>query len=238
MRLHGWDDDFADRAIAGYRLFMTLKAQLGDWNATAISPPIIVEQVWQQHILDVDHYIFACDEYCGHRIGHNPDDTLDEENLAERVKAAKIAYRTLNGRDMDEEIWSFDTDNSNSTTNDNNSNNNRNNLEERPSASKRARLEMPSLPTNATRPGGHPITIRVGSYGGTGAYNDTYFKIKPDTKMQKVFDRFALHWGMAADDFSFIFGKRAVLPQHDAIQLGLQDADIIYATTSSAILEE
>lgn len=50
-RLHGWDPSRINRAKLAYRHFMKLKLlQPEDWHATILSPSLIVDKVWHQHI--------------------------------------------------------------------------------------------------------------------------------------------------------------------------------------------
>ncbi|KAL3911113.1 MAG: hypothetical protein SGARI_001802 [Bacillariaceae sp.] len=97
------------KAFLGYRQFIKLKLQQEDWDATILSPSIMVDQVWHQHILDVGKYVKACQEYTGgHLIDHNPDGMMDAAAKAERIKNTKLCLKTLCGKDnIDPEVWNF-----------------------------------------------------------------------------------------------------------------------------------
>ena len=92
-RQFGWTTEFCQRILMAYRQFMELKRQHEDWNATVLSPPWLVDKMWHEHILDVQHYVQACHDYCGNNliIGHNPDGALDPAAQATRIQTTKIA---------------------------------------------------------------------------------------------------------------------------------------------------
>jgi len=77
-RRYGWSDETCQCILVAYREFMELKRQRNDWNATVLVPPTEdVDRMWHEHILDVQHYVKACDDYCGNLIGYDPDAVLN-----------------------------------------------------------------------------------------------------------------------------------------------------------------
>ena len=60
IRVHGWDAPKARRVLAAYRQFLTLKTEHEDWDATVLSPCPLVDQMWQQHVLDVTTATIRC----------------------------------------------------------------------------------------------------------------------------------------------------------------------------------
>jgi hypothetical protein len=84
-RMRGWDEPKCLAVQAAYRQFMVLKVKHKDWSATILSPPEEIDFMWHQHILDVENYIHACWEYCGHLIGHDPDGALDRVARQKRI---------------------------------------------------------------------------------------------------------------------------------------------------------
>ena len=109
QRLYGWTSEFADKGIQGYCLFMKFKLQQEDWNASILSPSLVVDQVWHQHILDALHYYQACTKYTdGHVIGHDPDGGLDQAARAKRVESTKICLKLVFRNNVDAEVWSFE----------------------------------------------------------------------------------------------------------------------------------
>ena len=116
-RVYGWDVALAERALTGYRQFMSFKRQTADYDATLLSPPPMLQRVWQQHILDVHHYAAACEEYCSHLIHHNPDDGVYslahgrmgedlDEDADGRIRATQ-ALVEASSVVLDSDIWSF-----------------------------------------------------------------------------------------------------------------------------------
>lgn len=112
VRLYGWSEPFADKAIKAYLQFIKLKYQLEDWDAVTLLPSVAVDLVWRQHVLDVTHYVRACHEYCGgYVIGYNPDVGLaghsSRDAIYKRAEATKLCVKTLFDRDMDPEVWTW-----------------------------------------------------------------------------------------------------------------------------------
>lgn len=108
-REYGWSQELTAKAIHGYGLFMHLKVSEEDWTATKLSPPLIIDKVWHQHILDVGGYVKCCNDFCGHLMEHNPDGGLDTAARAERIKNTKSLLIDVGDETViDREIWSFD----------------------------------------------------------------------------------------------------------------------------------
>ncbi|CAB9506657.1 expressed unknown protein [Seminavis robusta] len=99
--------DVAEKAITAYKQFIFLKQRTKDWDATIVSPSGSVDIVWHEHILDVKHYVKACNEYCGRLIGHNPDGGLNVAARGDRVKHTKLLLQAIFGDDHDTAVWSF-----------------------------------------------------------------------------------------------------------------------------------
>ena len=117
IRTFGWSNEFAKKALKGYRQFIKLKLQQEDWDASVLSPSNTVDKVWHQHILDVTHYIEACEEYAGRLIGHNPEGSLDVKAREDRIKATKLSLKALFGRSaIDEQVWDFEGNDEKSAT--------------------------------------------------------------------------------------------------------------------------
>mmetsp|Transcript_22348 Transcript_22348/g.46988 ORF Transcript_22348/g.46988 Transcript_22348/m.46988 type:complete len:98 (-) Transcript_22348:236-529(-) len=71
--------------------------------------------------------------------------------------------------------------------------------------------------------GSEPITIRVRDQTG----EETYFKIKKTTKMQKVFDTYASRKGVQASSLRFLLDGERIQPDATPKQLELDDQDQI-----------
>jgi hypothetical protein len=107
MRVLGWNESFSKRTLKGYRQFMELKSVMNDWQETKLSPPIAIQQMWEQHVLDNLNYTDDCFLLFGRVIGHDPDAGLNERSLLDRVKTTKIAFQARYGSDLDMEVWDF-----------------------------------------------------------------------------------------------------------------------------------
>ena len=107
--LYMWDEDFTVRAMEGYLQFMELKANFEDWDCQQLAPSIIIDLVWQQHLLYNKQYNEACENYCGQVIGYDPDAKLLEDGpkQEQQIKTTTIALKALYGRRFDGNVWSF-----------------------------------------------------------------------------------------------------------------------------------
>jgi hypothetical protein len=120
-----WDEVFARRVLKGYRQFLTITAEAQDWRGTKLTPPPLVDKMWEQHTHDIVSYLHDCMLLFGHVMGRNiygfPSPTIYQEirrNTMERLEARF-------GRDYDNEIWthepalvSSNINNNNNTRND------------------------------------------------------------------------------------------------------------------------
>jgi hypothetical protein len=86
---------------------MELKSVMNDWQETKLCAPIAVQQMWEQHILDNLNYTDDCFLLFGRVIGHDPDASLNERAMVDRVKTTKIAFQARYGADLDPEVWDF-----------------------------------------------------------------------------------------------------------------------------------
>ncbi|CAB9498656.1 expressed unknown protein [Seminavis robusta] len=107
--LYVWDEEYTVRALEGYLQFMELKANFEDWDCEHLAPSVVIDLVWQQHLLYNKQYIRACDEYCGALIAYDPDLSLvaDSSTQEQRIKTTKIALKALYGRKYDVDVWNF-----------------------------------------------------------------------------------------------------------------------------------
>jgi hypothetical protein len=79
MKFYGWDELYCRRVLKAYRQFLIIKEKKKDWNAVLLLPSVDVNEMWHQHILDVNNYIHDCMLLCGHVLGHNPDTKISDE---------------------------------------------------------------------------------------------------------------------------------------------------------------
>jgi Ubiquitin-2 like Rad60 SUMO-like len=107
MRVHGFSENFAKRVLRGYRQFMELKSVMNDWQELKLSPPVPINNMWEQHLLDNLNYTEDCLLLFGRVIGHNPDTILEPQALKDRIKTTQIAFQARYGDDLDQEVWDF-----------------------------------------------------------------------------------------------------------------------------------
>ena len=105
MRVYGWDLEKTRKILSAYKQFLALKELYKDWNASIISPSLLVDQMWHQHILDVVNYTHDMILLCGNVVGHNPDGALDTERKAKRDTTTRDALETYFANQYDKEIW-------------------------------------------------------------------------------------------------------------------------------------
>ena len=87
-----------------YKRFLALKVGAGDLDATLLSPPAEVDEVWHAHILDTKHYRTTC-ELLGHGfIDHNPKGGEDTAARDTRRTACLAAYKKAFGAAVPD-IW-------------------------------------------------------------------------------------------------------------------------------------
>ena len=201
-------DEAWDRVDA-YRQFLVLKAASFDVDATKLSPPPLIDRVWHEHVLDTKHYAPACLAAFGHPIYHDPNGDADVEARARRRAATLVALKKVYGDRYDEEFWAFPA--------------------EAPPKRKRAVVKREGTPASRTRrrtttPSDGSITIKIWDMS---SGEDTFFKVKYTTKLDKVFNAFATRKGVAASDLRFLFNGGRVSGEQTVADIGMEDDDQI-----------
>jgi hypothetical protein len=102
IRVYGWDLVKTRKVLKAYRQFLFLKKQYEDWDGTKLSPCTLVDEMWQQHILDVVNYCHDMMLLCGCVLGYNPDETLDDVAKFEKTREGLELHFKNN---FDEDIW-------------------------------------------------------------------------------------------------------------------------------------
>lgn len=97
-------------AIAAYRQFLELKVAMADEDATILSPSLLIDRVWHEHILDTRGYAKACASLLGapRLLHHDADGDLDHAARARRVETTMLCYRARFGRPPEGLAWNFD----------------------------------------------------------------------------------------------------------------------------------
>ena len=198
-------DEAWDRVDA-YRQFLALKAACLDLDATKLSPPPLIDRVWHEHVLDTKHYAPACLAAFGHPIHHDPNGDADVPARARRRAATLVALKKVYGDRYDEEFWAFPA--------------------EAPPKRKRAVVKREGTPASRTRrrtTTPSSLNIRIRDMTG----EETFFKVKTTTKLDKVFNAFATRKGVAASDLRFLLDGARVSGIQTVADIGMKDDDQI-----------
>ena len=181
----------ARERVMAYKQFLSLKAATLDIDATKLSPPPLIDRVWHEHVLDTKRYAPACLAAFGHPIHHDPNGDADVESRARRRAATLVALKKVYPDNYDEEIWAFPA--------------------EAPPKRKRAVVKREGTPASRTRrrtttPSDGSINIRIRDQTG----EETFFKVKLTTKLDKVFNAYSTRKGVRATDLRFLYDGQRV----------------------------
>ena len=113
VRRLGWSGARANDVLAAYQQFLELKINTADFDASILSPPLLVDEMWHLHVLDTKRYKRDCEAMVGRRgpatfIHHDADGDEDTAARNARVAATKLAYRSRFGEAPPLPLWSFD----------------------------------------------------------------------------------------------------------------------------------
>ena len=97
--------DTPEMVLVAYKQFLVLKAENDDFDATKMSPPPVVDQMWHLHILDTRHYADSCLQAFGRVMHHDPDGSVDLAARAARIGSTYLALTTRFGMDFEQGIW-------------------------------------------------------------------------------------------------------------------------------------
>ena len=216
-RKYGWEITFAKKALKGYQHFMRLKKLHEDWNATQLSPSLVVDQVWHMHMMDPRHYVKACQEYCdGEIIGHNPDGGMDYQARKQRRKNTKFGLISMLGkRTLDADIWgSLDEGNVQESKN--------------PMAEPKDAEEGES--DDDSQVGDYHsdnfVTICIREMTG----KKTDFRVPRNMPLEKtLFKKFVKYIGTGFDDFRYIYAQKQMVGHETPNSLSMQEGSTVHA---------
>ena len=192
----------ARNRVMAYKQFLSLKAATLDIDATKLSPPPLIDRVWHEHVLDTKHYAPACLAAFGHPIHHDPNGDADVPARARRRAATLVALKKCYPDNYDEEIWAFPA--------------------EAPHKRKRAVVKREGTPASRTRRRTTtPSSLNIRLRDQTG--EETFFKVKTTTKLDKVFNAFATRKGVAASDLRFLLEGARVRGDQTVADIGMED---------------
>ena len=195
----------ARKRVKAYKQFLALKAATLDIDATKLSPPPLIDSAWHEHVLDTKRYAPACLLAFGHPIHHDPNGDADVGQRALRREATLVALEKVYGDDYDEELWAFPAEAPPRRRR-------RREAEDTPASRTRRRTTTPSS-----------LNIRIRDITG----EETFFKVKTTTKLDKVFNAFATRKGVAATDLRFLLDGARVSGIQTVADIGMKDDDQI-----------
>ena len=196
----------ARKRVTAYKQFLALKAATLDIDATKLSPPELVDSVWHEHVLDTKHYAPACLSAFGHPIHHDPNGDADVQLRYRRREATLVALEKVYGDDYDEEIWAFPA--------------------EAPPTRKRAVVKREDTPASRTRRRTTtPSSLNIRIHDITG--EETFFKVKTTTKLDKVFNAYATRKDVCATSLRFFVDGAGVRGDQTPADIGMGDGDQI-----------
>ena len=67
VRRLGWSAARANDVLAAYQQFLELKINTADFDASILSPPLLVDEMWHLHVLDTKRYKRDCETMVGRR---------------------------------------------------------------------------------------------------------------------------------------------------------------------------
>ena len=194
------EDEVFD-ALAAYKQFMVLKAVCKDFDATKLSPPPLVDEIWHEHILDTRGYRAFCDAAFKQFVDHDPDGVLDCG--ARRVRRERTLHKLKEcfEDEYDRHIWTYPLENS--------------------FKRKYAVVRDEQGPQPSTS--GGSLNIRVRSASG----REEYFKVMPTTPLERVFDAWSTQVGVCAASVRFLFDGSRVRCDQTPADIGMEDGDML-----------
>ena len=156
------DEEEAFDALGAYKQFMVLKAVCKDFDATKLSPPPLVDEIWHEHILDTRGYRAFCDAAFKQFVDHDPDGVLDCGARSVRRERTLHKLKECFEDEYDKSIWTYPLENS----------------------FKRKYAVVRDEPGPQPSTSGGSLNIRVRDASG----EETWFKIMPTTPLERLFN--------------------------------------------------
>ena len=105
VRTIGVKEDKAKKVLRAYKQFLVLKAEGDDFDATKLSPPPLVDEMWHLHVLDTKRYQRQCLQAFDRVIHHDPDGGADAVARATRIGSTHLALTKRFGNSFSKRIW-------------------------------------------------------------------------------------------------------------------------------------
>mmetsp|Transcript_7604 Transcript_7604/g.21130 ORF Transcript_7604/g.21130 Transcript_7604/m.21130 type:complete len:367 (+) Transcript_7604:65-1165(+) len=105
MNKYRWDEMLARRILTGYKQFLTLKKELGDWETHKIIPCHLVDLMWQVHLGDLNGYLHDTILLCD-RVVERSSEVMIHRKLKRKLERQTLeALKTRFGQFFDEPLW-------------------------------------------------------------------------------------------------------------------------------------
>ena len=186
----------ARKRVEAYKQFMVLKAVNKDFYAWGLSPPPLVDEVWHEHILDTRGYSAFCLTAFNQVVHHNPDGDLDFNDRSARRALTLYELKECFEDEYDKSIWTYPEDRS----------------------LKRKRAVVEDEPSAASE---EKLNIRIRDQTG----EETWFKVKPTTPLQKVFNAYATRKGVSVTHLRFLFDGARYFGAQTPADIGMENRD-------------
>ena len=220
QRRLGLKDREAKSALVAYKKFLELKAEHEDWDATKLSPPPLIDEVWHLHVLDTQAYGPAMRKAFGRIVHHDPDGDEDADARAERIVATRAALRGLFKTRYDKKIWTWAQParkRKAAIVEDEVSDD-----DVAPTPRRLAPKVAPKAsPRATTLTSGESIRIRIRYMTG----EEMFFKGKTTTKLDTFFNAYATRKGVAATSLRFLFDGSRVRGDQTPADIDMRDGD-------------
>lgn len=210
VRTIGVKEDKAKKVLRAYKQFLVLKAEGDDFDATKLSPPPLVDEMWHLHVLDTKRYQRQCLQAFDRVIHHDPDGGADAVARATRIGSTHLALTKRFGNSFSKRIWCW--------------------TEPPPSKDP---VESPTEKVAVVV--GDPLHIRLRDQ--TGA--ETNYKIKTTTNLDKVFIAYAKRKGINATSLRFyVDGTRVNYGREETPETILMENGVLVCDQIDVMLEQ
>jgi small ubiquitin-related modifier len=223
MGEYDWSADQARSVLAGYKQFLHLKTKHQDWNDSILSPSSDIDKMWRMHILDTHNYTADCLQLCkGFWLHYNPDGEKDVNARKKRLGRTKqLLLDSIASTEINQQVWKEVWQEEVLTV-----------VKQPPSAKEEppAAAAVAQLDHHAMKEDDEyeyddsPITIGIRDE----TAQDTFFKLKRNDRMEKVFDAFVKTRNDDDSDILFSLDGAIVSLSDTPTTLQLVDGDTIY----------
>ena len=218
----GWSHAECDVLLVAYRQYVELVRQLEDWNALLLYPPLCVDLVWFAHAVQYkEHYLQACQDYCGGNIIRHHSTAMDPATESSRRATTQIAVQARFDKNaVSPEIWSL-------------VDGHRDGHASKPTMTPplqhpmRQRAQQPHSIPNRTTEGNDKVTLILTTHDGP----HQSFRIPRCGQIGNLFEIFSQRSGIPLTNLAFLFNRHQIDPSQTPQTLKLRNNDTITVAT-------